>query len=269
MAYARTDRSHVTRFRLLDQRLRLGDRVRRCLALVAGDPHECADRRTAEGTARGHLLGDAGRDLDAMLDRVDPGEDRLQDPVGADRVRGDPPVPRMRLLDRGRELFGGERGERRPDPRREHPARRDELDREGAGADLLADGAADRVGAVDLSCDPDVVAMPSGDRERRTGRDHRGAGHDTRLDRPGELDDADAPEVPDGRDAVDEMLARVDRPLDRTRFDLLGDGHRRGGRRDPEQVVPASVAVPGPALPRLADGARADPAELDLRRRDV
>ena len=122
----------------------------------------------------------------------------------------------MRLLDRGRELFGGERGERRPDPRREHPARRDELDREGAGADLLADGAADRVGAVDLSCDPDVVAMPSGDRERRTGRDHRGAGHDTRLDRPGELDDADTPEVPDGRDAVDEMLARVDRPLDRT-----------------------------------------------------
>jgi len=215
VAHARTDRSHVTRLRFLDQCLRLCDRVRRCLSLVAGDPHERADRGTAERSALGHLLGDAGRDLDAVLDRVDPGQDRLQDPLGPDRVRGDAPVPRMRLLDRGCELLGGERGERGADPRREHATRRDELDRERARADLLANGAADRVGPIDLARDPDVVAMPAGDRQRGTGRDHSRARHDPGLDRAGEVDDPDPPEVPDGGDAVGEMLARVHRPLDR------------------------------------------------------
>ena len=158
-----------------------------------------------------------------MLDRVDPREDRPQDPLGPDRVRGDAAIPRVRLIDRGRELLDREGRERRTDPRREHASRRDQLDRERPRADLLADRASNRVGAVHLSRDPDVVAVPARDRQRRTGRDHARAGHGAGLDRSGELDDPDPPEIPHGRDPVRQMLARVDRSLDRS---------ERGGQPD-------------------------------------
>src|SRR6185436_3673625 len=104
------------------------------------------------------------REHRAVLDRVHPGADRADDPLGPDRVRADNPAPRMRLVDRGVELLLRERREVVRDPRGEHAARRDQLDRGRAGPDLLADRAPEPRRTVALAREPDLVTVPARDR---------------------------------------------------------------------------------------------------------
>jgi hypothetical protein len=149
---------------------RLLDRVRSDPVRVIEDPAYGADRRRAERAASHHLPGCGRRELVAVLDRVHAGEDRGADAVRADRVGRHGEVPLVRLAHAGFELLGGEGAERGRDARREDPARRDQLDRRRAAADLLADGGADAVGAVDLAGERDVVAVAARDREGAPGR---------------------------------------------------------------------------------------------------
>src|SRR4249919_3812601 len=84
-----------------------------------------------------------------------------------------------------------------------------------AHADLLPDRRPHRVGPVDLSPDADVVTVAARDRERTTGGGDAWARDAALLDRPRQVDDAHAAEVPHRRHATLEMLAGVDGPLDR------------------------------------------------------
>ena len=123
----------------------------------------------------------------------------------------------MRLAHARLELLGRERAERRRDARREDPARRDQLDRGRARADLLADRGPDGVGPVHLPGERDAVAVAAGDRERASGRQDPWPGNEAGGHRPRDVDAraAHPAEVPDGRHTRVEVALGVDHRLQR------------------------------------------------------
>jgi hypothetical protein len=142
------------------------------------------------------------------------------------------------------------------------PARRNHLDRPRTRLDLLPHGLSGVIGAVDLSGDPDVVAVSAGDRERSPSRDHARTGDDALLDRARELTRPGTAEVADGRDPRGEMAPEVHRALDRGH--RLVQAPRLGGqvgapskfRCTWQSMSPGAMVRPLASTTRAADAAR-------------
>ena len=131
------------------------------------------------------------------------------------------------------------------DAGRQHAAGRDELDRGGAAADLLADGLPERVDAVDLPREPDAVPVAARHGERAPSGDDPRPGEQAALHRAGELGDAEAAEVADGRDARGEMALRVHRALDRAEGSVELAPFRGEVARAVEAQMDVAVDQPG------------------------
>src|SRR5918997_6477411 len=85
-----------------------------------------------------------------MFDRVDAGAERVLDPLGAVRMRGDSKTCLVRLLHSGGEFGRGHRGRSRCTLLGYDSTGCDHLECPGAALDLRARAAAEGVGAVDL-----------------------------------------------------------------------------------------------------------------------
>ena len=186
------------------------------LVVEAGDAVEARQRRHQHLTRRGHPLQQVGPlvEIDAVLDRVDPLEDRELGAGEPLRVRGGPVALAMRLLDERRDLLPrhlGRIGILQLDAAR---ARRHHLDEVGAAAQLLADRAAHVVGTVGLTVHPGEPP-PAG----RRGGDDRAAGQQTRSAERAvahrlaclEHDVVVGTDVADGRDPAAQRLTQVGR----------------------------------------------------------
>ena len=257
----------------LDERGRLLDRVRRYLVGVVDDPADRRDRRDVERPALLHQPGALRRQHRSVFDRVHAGADRPDDPLGPDRVRADHAAPRMRLVDRGVELLLGERREVVGDPRGEHAAGRDELDRRSAGSDLLAHRAPEPLRPVDLAREPDLVPVPARDRQRPAGRQDPRTGEQAAFDAARDLDHriAAPSQVPHRGHAVIERVGpRCARPSRSRRRRSSSRAPRRRSRRSRRSTdgrgsrsIPASgscrVRRSGPPLAPNASRGRARP----------
>ena len=134
-----------------------------------------------------------------------PATTAFHEPCDADRVRGDAATPLVRLVDRGLQLLGGERRERRVDPGREDAAGRDDLDHARTALDLLADRAAGRPRAsrprgrapMLCPCPPVIVSA-------RPAASTRGPGDQALVDREPHVTDhgVHPAKIAHGRDAA-------------------------------------------------------------------
>jgi len=120
-------------------------------AVLRGDHHSLGrDQRRHEVSALLQQQGDGlVVEVDAVIDRTDPGPERVFDALGALGVRHDPPPGRGRFGHDRLELVQPEVGVARVVARREHPARAGDLDDVRPIAEQLPDLLADLLGPVD------------------------------------------------------------------------------------------------------------------------
>ena len=187
-----------------------------------------------------------------MLDGVDPGADRVLDARVPDGVTCRPAARVVRCPGDRLELVRLQRGLRRGDAGREHPAGRHGLDEVRAFLDLGPGRRADPVRPVGFPADEVAVAAGHGD-DAPGGQDAR-PGHQAVLDGTGQLDhDAvGRPAVPDRGDAGVQGQLQVKESSQRGHGRTVRPGLREQVRRPVMAQVHVAVDEAGQQRPPVA-----------------